>query len=77
MAESKKSYTEGLIRSHKSKRDRQYNGQQKNNSKINNFPQNSIGKLKLCNVNRDELNSCSTSDTPCVTDVKNLAISHE
>lgn len=45
MVPSKKNYTEGLIRSHKSKRN---NDQQKKDKKINNFPQNTAEKTKNC-----------------------------
>ena len=39
--------TKGIIRNCKSKKDRQYNGQKRNDNRTNNDPQNSTQKIKI------------------------------
>jgi len=81
--------TKGVIRIHKSKKDRQHNGYEKNIKRTNNGLQNIPHKTKDrvmrtplktgCELrgSRRASSSCSTSDTRRVTLVTKLVISHE
>jgi hypothetical protein len=82
-------HTKWVIRSHKSKKDRQFNGQKKKNKSVNNDLQNATQKTKdwatrtLLKITSElrcpgrVSGSCSISDTRRVTLVTSLVIIHE